>query len=177
MGNLLRNGGDIKGLVSTLDYIQGMGINGIYIAGTPFINKAWGSDGYSPLDFSLLDRHFGNIAEWRQAMDEIHKRGMYVVLDTTVATMGDLVGFEGYLNETTPFSLSEHRAEWKTSRRYNDFSISNNYSDKCDYPRFWMESGERVYPAVRGCYDDDVDHYGDTEAFGVFPDWFRFPFI
>lgn len=46
----------------------------------------WGADGYSPLDLTLLDRHFGDILEWRNAMKEIHDRGMYVVLDCTVAT-------------------------------------------------------------------------------------------
>lgn len=46
----------------------------------------WGADGYSPLDLTLLDRHFGDIEEWRQAITEIHARDMYVVLDCTVAT-------------------------------------------------------------------------------------------
>lgn len=60
----LRHGGDLVGLTDTLDYIQGMGVKasagcgndgiqpadqhkGIYIAGTPFINQPWKSDGYS----------------------------------------------------------------------------------------------------------------------------------
>jgi len=131
------------------------------------INLPWGADGYSPLDLSLLDRHFGNIQEWRDAITEIHKRDMYVVLDNTVATMGDLIGFEGYMNSTTPFTLKEHKVRWKSDRRYRDFDISNNYKPECKYPRFWQETGERVYPPVtKDCYDDDFDHYGDTEAFG-----------
>jgi len=67
------------------------------------INFAWGSDGYSPLDLTLLDRHFGNIESWRAAMTEIHRRGMYVLMDNTFATMGDLIGFKGFLNVSTPF--------------------------------------------------------------------------
>ncbi|CAZ80440.1 unnamed protein product [Tuber melanosporum] len=173
MGNQLRHGGDVKGLVDSLDYLQGMGIKGIYIAGTPHINMPWGADGYSPLDLTLLDRHFGDIEEWRKAITEIHARDMYVVLDCTVATMGDLIGFEGYLNTTTPFTLNEHKVQWKSDRRYRDFEISNNYKEECNYPRFWQETGSRVYPPVKGCYDDDFDHYGDTEAFGIFPDWQR----
>ncbi len=39
-----------------------------------------------PLDLTLLDQHFGNIEEWRRAVDAIHERGMYVILDNTVAT-------------------------------------------------------------------------------------------
>lgn len=41
---------------------------------------------FLPLDLTLLDRHFGTILEWRKAIDEIHKRDMYVVLDNTMST-------------------------------------------------------------------------------------------
>jgi alpha-1,3-glucan synthase len=34
----LRAGGDLKGLVSKLDYLHGMGIRDIFIPGTSFIN-------------------------------------------------------------------------------------------------------------------------------------------
>ena len=47
----LRFGGDLKGLVSKLDYLQGMGIRGIFISGTPFINMLWQADS------ELLGRH------------------------------------------------------------------------------------------------------------------------
>jgi alpha-1,3-glucan synthase len=40
----LRYGGDIRGLERHLDYIQGMGMRGIYIAGTPFLNMPWQAD-------------------------------------------------------------------------------------------------------------------------------------
>ena len=50
---------------------------------------------YSPIDFTLLEPHLGNLSLWVQAIDEIHARNMYVMLDFTVGTMGDLVGFVG----------------------------------------------------------------------------------
>ena len=103
MSTQLRHGGDILGLMDSLDYLQGMGIKAIYIAGSPFINQPWEADSYSvgvedgpiiaswltlrqPVDFSLLDPHFGTIEDWRTVIDEIHRRGMYVVLDNTMAT-------------------------------------------------------------------------------------------
>ena len=102
---------------------------------------------------------------------------MYVVLDNTFATLGDLIGTEGYLNETVPFTLAEHKVQWKSDRRYWDFDIGNSYNETCQYPRFWNETGYPVDKAVtdqmKGCYDSDFDQYGDTEAFGVFPDWRR----
>ncbi|KAK3940876.1 alpha-1,3-glucan synthase [Diplogelasinospora grovesii] len=166
----LRHGGDIQGLIDSLDYIHGMGVKAIYIAGSPFINQPWQSDSYSPLDLTLLDAHFGSISEWRLAVDEIHKRGMYVVMDNTVATMGDLLGFEGYLNESTPFEPAEHNALWKTQRRYLDFDIGTDYNETCEFPRFWNETGfpiEQVYvDQFKGCYNSDFDQF-------VYPDYRR----
>lgn len=50
------------------------------------INMPWGSDGYSILDHTLLDFHYGNIQAWRDAIDAIHARNMYVLMDNTFAT-------------------------------------------------------------------------------------------
>ena len=51
--------------------------------------------GYSPLDLSTLDPHWGHRDEWRTMMDAVHARGMYYVVDFTVATMGDLIAWKG----------------------------------------------------------------------------------
>ncbi|KKY23936.1 putative alpha-glucan synthase [Phaeomoniella chlamydospora] len=175
--NQMRHGGDAAGFNDSLDYLQGMGIKGIYLAGTILLNLPWTADGYSPVDLTLLDAHYGDIEIWREVIQEVHRRGMYVVMDNTLATMSDLIGFEGHLNETTPFSLQEYKVRWKNERRYLDFEFGNNYNETCDYPRFWLETGYRVDSDVTsqlvGCYDSDFDQYGDTEAFGVFPDWQR----
>ncbi|CAI7568578.1 unnamed protein product [Penicillium pancosmium] len=175
--NQMRHGGDVSGLVDTLDYLQGMGIKAIYLAGTILMNQPWGSDGYSALDTTLLDQHFGTLQNWRDAITEIHNRGMYVIFDNTVATMGDLIGFQGYLNTTTPFLLKEHSAQWKSDRQYVDFHFGNTYNESCQYPRFWNETGfpvsQYVNDQLQGCFDSDFDQYGDIEAFGVYPDWQR----
>ncbi|KAJ5202082.1 uncharacterized protein N7498_006745 [Penicillium cinerascens] len=175
--NQMRHGGDVAGLIDTLDYLQGMGIKGLYLAGTSLMNQPWGFDGYSALDTTLLDRHYGNLQLWRDAITEIHRRGMYVVFDNTIATMGDLIGFEGHLNSTTPFSEKEYKTQWKSNRRYVDFDIGETYNATCNYPRFWYENGfpvnESMTAELVGCYDSDFDQYGDIEAFGVYPDWKR----
>ncbi|KAK7744210.1 hypothetical protein SLS53_003731 [Cytospora paraplurivora] len=94
-----------------------------------------------------------------------------------MATLGDLIGFKGYLNTSTPFSVKEHKVQWKSSRQYHDFDFGNTYNETCDYPTFWYENGELVSfnssDTLVGCYDSDFDQYGDVEAFGVFPDWER----
>lgn len=99
------------------------------------------------------------------------------LLHVSLFSLGDLIGFEGYLNTSAPFSINEHKVEWKTSRQYLDFDFSNTYNESCDYPTFWYENGKLVESNVtdelKGCYDSDFDQYGDIEAFGVYADWKR----
>ncbi|THU78641.1 glycoside hydrolase [Dendrothele bispora CBS 962.96] len=176
----LRYGGDLKGLVSKLDYIQGMGAKVIFIAGTPFLNMLWQADSYSPLDFTVLDPHWGTLNDWVETIDAIHARGMYLMADFTVGTMADLVGFEGHLNTSTPFSLDEYGAAWKLPNyapwnftTYADFNIANERNASCKMPDFWLDSGDPITIETNGCLTSDFDQYGDMEAFGVHPDWQR----
>ncbi|TFK76403.1 hypothetical protein BDN72DRAFT_234531 [Pluteus cervinus] len=176
----LRYGGDLKGLVSRLDYLHGMGIRVIFIAGTPFLNMIWQADSYSPVDFSVLDPHWGTIDDWRATIDAIHARGMYLMLDFTVGTMADLIGFEGHLNVSTPFDLNEYNTVWKNPNympwnftEYQDFRLGNDHDSNCTLPPLWDDSGSLVNVTINGCKDSDFDQYGDMEAFGVHPDWQR----
>jgi len=107
--NQMRHSGDVDGLVDSLDYIQGMGIKAIYLIESILINQPWAADSYSPLDLTLLDFHFGGVEGW-------------------------LIGFDSHLNDSTPFALQEHKAVWKTSRRYMDFDIGNEYNKSGKYP-------------------------------------------
>ncbi|OLN82365.1 Cell wall alpha-1,3-glucan synthase ags1 [Colletotrichum chlorophyti] len=177
-GTQLRWGGDVAGLVDTLDYLQGMGIKGLYMAGSMLINAPWNYDSYSPLDHTMLDMHFGNISEWRLAIEEIHRRGMYVVFDNTVATLGDLIGFKDYLNTSAPFEPHEMEVIYKTDRQYLDWTFPTKYNETCEhFPRLYYENGyevgQDIYDMFGGCYDGDFDQFGDTEAFGVYPDYRR----
>jgi len=160
LSNQLRAGGDVKGLQDTLDYLQGMGVKVLYIIGPPWINRPWGADGYSPLDQTLLDRHHGTIEDWRNLIADIHRRGMYIIFDDTMATMGDLMGFKGYLNQSTPFDNEEHDVIWKSETRYHDYSQSDEKLEKCEYPRFWDDHGHQVTNLSDffvGCRDSEFD--------------------
>ena len=90
--------------------------------------------------------------------------------------MGDLIAFQGFENITATFDVKEHDVHYKTSRQYLDFAFNNTYQDQCDYPRFWDDTGALLKQSdlgLAGCFNSDFDHYGDIEAFGVFPDWQR----
>jgi alpha-1,3-glucan synthase len=70
-------------------------LQGIYLAGTVHINQPWAADSYSPLDLTLLDHHFGNITAWRETIDDIHSRGMYIIFDNTMSTYVEMRAVKG----------------------------------------------------------------------------------
>ncbi|PYH83359.1 alpha-1,3-glucan synthase [Aspergillus uvarum CBS 121591] len=173
--NQFRHGGDVLGLVDTFDYLQGMGIKGVYLAGTPYINWPWGADGYSPLDLTLMDHHFGTIEDWRTMISEAHRRGIYVLFDNTFATMGDLIGFQGYLNRSAPINPNEYDYVWKYDRQYWDFQPGNEVEAECpwEYPRFWDDDGTGLTTTTLGasCRNSEFDQYGEVAAFGNYTEW------
>lgn len=178
--NQLRFGGDLKGIQSSLDYLQGFGIRGIYLTGSPFLNMPWAGHGYGPLDFTLLDRHHGVIQDWRDTINDIHRRGMYVILDNTMSTMADLLGFQGYENSTslTPFNWGEYDYFWKMpERQYHDFHPHNEINESCVYPRMWDIDGMPLaqpyveQEQIHKCRASEFDSYGAIEGVGQFPVW------
>lgn len=92
-----RQGGDWKGLLAKLDYIQGLGARVLWIS--PVQQNADNSPmGYLQVDKTLLERRFGNLDDFRLLVDEVHKRGMYVVVDVVnnhLAEMLDWVTTDG----------------------------------------------------------------------------------
>ena len=60
----------------------------------------------------MLDPHWGTLADWQAAIDEIHSRGMFVMADFTVGTMADLVGFKGYVRHVLPVSSSTYLSQF-----------------------------------------------------------------
>jgi hypothetical protein len=57
--------------------------------------------------------------------------------------MGDLIGFQGFLNQSAPINPKEYDYVWKYDRRYWDFQPGNEIENECpwEYPRFWDDDG------------------------------------
>jgi glycosidase len=96
------HGGDIKGLISRLGYIQGLGATAVWVA--PILkNKAVqgpkgqesaGYHGYWITDFTQVDPHFGTNADFKTLVDAVHARGMKFYMDIVVNHTADVIYFE-----------------------------------------------------------------------------------
>ncbi len=71
-------GGDLAGITSRLDYLNDLGITGIYL--TP-INEAPSNHKYDTKDYTKIDPNFGDEKSFKHLVDEAHKRGIRVMLD------------------------------------------------------------------------------------------------
>ncbi len=112
------HGGDLKGILDRIDYIQGLGTTAIWL--TPsFKNKAVqpqdnsaGYHGYWITDFTQIDPHLGTNAELKALVDASHARGMKVYFDIITNHTADVIDYE---EGTRPAYVSKDRDPFRTA--------------------------------------------------------------
>ncbi|WP_426983236.1 glycoside hydrolase family 13 protein [Bacillus cabrialesii] len=78
-------GGDLQGIIDKLDYLEELGVNGIYV--TP-IFSAPSNHKYDTLDYYSIDPHFGDPELFRTLVSQLHQRGMRIMLDAVFNHIG-----------------------------------------------------------------------------------------
>ncbi|WP_282205551.1 pullulanase-type alpha-1,6-glucosidase [Kitasatospora fiedleri] len=95
------HGGDLKGLIDRLDYIQDLGTTAIWMAPI-FKNRpvqgegadaSAGYHGYWITDFTQVDPHFGTNAQLKELIDKAHKRGIKVFFDVITNHTADVIDY------------------------------------------------------------------------------------
>ena len=79
-------GGDLQGIIDHLDYLQDLGITGLYLCP---IFESPSNHKYNTTDYFEIDRHFGDKETFRQLVTEAHQRGMKIMLDAVFNHIGD----------------------------------------------------------------------------------------
>ena len=79
-------GGDLQGIIDHLDYLQDLGITGLYLCP---IFESPSNHKYNTTDYLEIDRHFGDKETFRQLVEQAHLHGMKVMLDAVFNHMGD----------------------------------------------------------------------------------------
>jgi glycosidase len=71
---------NFTGLMERLDYIQNLGVNAIELMPVSEFegNMSWG---YNPTLYFALDKAYGTPTQFKQLVDECHKRGIAVIVD------------------------------------------------------------------------------------------------
>ena len=70
--------GDINGITSKLDYLEELGINGIWLSP---IHQSTTYHKYDVVDYYTIDKEYGTMEDFENFMAECDKRGIKVILD------------------------------------------------------------------------------------------------
>lgn len=78
----LRHGGDLKGILDHLDYIDSLGVTAVWLNPVLENDMPYGSyHGYATTDYYRVDPRLGSNADYRALTDSLHGRGIKVVMD------------------------------------------------------------------------------------------------
>src|ERR1017187_4864744 len=112
--------GDLKGIISKLDYIKSLGVNTIWL--NPIYSSPNDDNGYDVSDYRNIMKDFGTMEDFDALLKGMHERGLKLVMDLVVNHSSD-----------------EH--EWFKQSRSSRTSANRNYYH-------WWDA-ERGKPAYR----------------------------
>jgi trehalose-6-phosphate hydrolase len=74
--------GDLKGIISRVDYLHALGVETVWLC--PIFESPQVDMGYDISNYRVIDPQYGTIEDVDTLRDELHKRGMKLVLDLVV---------------------------------------------------------------------------------------------
>ena len=161
------HGGDLRGLINKLDYLQQLGVNALWISapfeqihgwvggGTKGDFPHYAYHGYYTQDWTNLDANMGNEADLRTLVDSAHQRGIRILFDvvmnhTGYATLADMQEYQFgalYLSgDEVKKSLGERWSDWKPAagQTWHSFNDYINFSDKTGWDKWWGKNWIRT---------------------------------
>ena len=125
-----RHGGDLKGIIDHLDYIEELGVTAIWL--NPFLENdqpKYSYHGYGISDFYKTDSRFGTNEDFLELVNQSHERGLKVIMDQVFNHCGaghwwmnDLPSHD-WLNQWPEFTRSS----------FTNLSVSDPYRADSDY--------------------------------------------
>ena len=79
--------GDLRGVISKLDYLKDLGIDVIWMS--PCYKSPNDDNGYDISDYRDIMDEFGTMADFKEMLDGIHQRGMKLMMDLVVNHTSD----------------------------------------------------------------------------------------
>lgn len=79
--------GDLRGVISKLDYLKELGIDIIWLS--PIYQSPFADQGYDISDYYEIDPRFGTMEDLQELIDEAKKRNLYILLDLVVNHCSD----------------------------------------------------------------------------------------
>lgn len=125
-----RHGGDIKGIENHLDYLSDLGITAIWLNPTQENDSRGGSyHGYAITDYYQVDRRLGSNEEFKNFVENTHKKGMKVVMDMIFNHCGS----DNYLFKDKPSNDWFHYKSNYVQTSYRTGAVQDIHASNIDY--------------------------------------------
>lgn len=153
-------GGDLKGIEEKLDYLQGLGVNCIYL--NP-IFESHSNHRYNTADYSKIDPVLGSEKDLESLINKAKEKGISIILDGVFSHTGDdsiyfnkkgRYGSVGaYQSKQSPyykwFNFQNHPEKYSSwwgietlpETDENDLSFANFITGEKGIARYWLKKG------------------------------------
>ena len=138
--------GDIRGIINSLDYLQDLGVQCLWL--TP-IQKSDSYHGYDISDYYAVDKRFGTVDDYRELIYKAHQRGMKVLMDLV-------------LNHTSKSNVWFENSQWGVDENLNKNEWRDIYS--------WKYRTDQIDKYVNGSYQKVTV---EQDALSDNPSWYR----
>lgn len=110
-------GGNLKGILNKLDYLEELGINCLYL--TPIFSSP-SNHKYDTIDYYSIDKNFGDKIILKTLISECHKKGIKII-------------FDAVFNHTSNqfFAFKDVLEKGKSSKYYNWYFFKDNNNYEC----------------------------------------------
>src|SRR5437899_9882400 len=79
--------GDLRGIIGKLDYLADLGVDVVWVS--PFYRSPQDDNGYDISDYQDIEPLFGTLADVDELIEQLHARGMKLVIDVVVNHTSD----------------------------------------------------------------------------------------
>ena len=131
--------GDIIGIISKLDYLKELGIDVIWVC--PMYKSPNDDNGYDISDYQDIMDDFGNMEDFDLLLDEVHKRGMKLIIDLVINHTSD----EHPWFMESKLSKDSKKRDWYIWRDGKDGVEPNNW--------------ESIFKGSAWQYDENTEQY------------------
>lgn len=128
-----RHGGDLKGIIDKLDYIQDLGFTATWISPL-MVNDEFKESyhGYAITDHYNIDPRFGDLDLYRNYVESSHRKGMKVVMDVVY----NHVGSQHLFHLDPPDSTFFHFDMMKERSNFRAVNVIDPHASQADKKKF-----------------------------------------
>jgi cyclomaltodextrinase / maltogenic alpha-amylase / neopullulanase len=144
-------GGDLRGVIDHLWYLEDLGVNAIYF--NP-VFKSKPNHKYHTTDYYKIDPHFGDEKVFRTLLDEAHRRGIRIIIDGVFNHTGpDFWAFE---------DIIENEEQSNYLHWYNVYDFPVRVQQPPNYEAWW---GLRDLPKLMAMHPDVKQYLFDVTKY------------